>query len=293
MQQEKVIITCAVTGASPASLQHPNFTRTPELIAQQCIDAAAAGASILHIHVRDENGNPSTELKHYRQVCELIRKKNTDVIFNLTTGPGCSWVQSDDDPKMPGPGTMMFTAERRLEHIFDLKPEICTLDICTMQIFGLVAINTDKMITRMGRMLQDVGVKPEIECFDTGDFVFAQDLMAKKALIGPGMYSFVLGTKYGLPATTEAMIYSRSQMPQGACWTGFGVSRHSFTMAAQSVILGGHVRTGFEDTLWLSKGKLAESNASLVTQAREIIERLGSQVARPGETRKILGLKEH
>ena len=292
MQQEKVIITCALTGASPASLQHPNFTKTPEMIAQQGIDAAAAGASILHIHVRDENGKASTELKHYRQVCELIRKKNTDVIFNLTTGPGCSWHQSDDDPAMPGPGTMMFTAERRIEHIAELRPEICTLDICTMQIFGHVAINTDKMMTRIGHMLQDINVKPEIECFDTGDFVFAQDLIAKGALKGPGMYSFVLGTKYGLVATTEAMIYSRAQMPPGACWTGFGVSRHSFPMAAQSVILGGHVRTGFEDTLWLSKGKLAESNAALVDQARMIIEGLGSQVATPGEARKILGLKD-
>lgn len=293
MQQEKVIITCALTGASPASTQHPNFTKTPAQIAQQGIEAAEAGAAILHIHVRDEDGKPSTEFEHYKYVCDEIRKKNTDVIFNLTTGPGCMWQQSDDDPSMPGPGSSMLTAERRLEHVMKLQPEVCTLDICTMQIFGGIAINTDKMITRMGGMIKDAGVKPEIECFDTGDYVFAQDLIAKGALDGPGMYSFVLGTKYGLVATPEAMIYSRAQMPAGAVWTGFGVSRHSFSMAAQSVLLGGHVRTGFEDTLWLSRGNLAPSNAALVTRASEIIERLGSKVATPGEARKLLGLKEH
>ncbi len=141
----------------------------------------------------------------------------------------------------------------------------------------------------MGPMIRDAGVKPEIECFEAGDFVFADDLIAEGILDGPAMYSFVLGTKYGLPATTEAMMYSKNQMPKGAVWTGFGISRHSFPMAAQSVILGGHVRTGFEDTIWLSKGKQAANNAALVRQAAELIERLGSQVATPGETRQILG----
>ena len=290
--QPKVMITCAVTGSSWPVPNHPNFPKTPAEIAEAGLGAAAAGASLLHIHVRDpETGAPSTEFRFYKEVVDLIRAKNNEVILNITTGPGCMWDQSDEDPRMPGPKTNMMTAEARLEHVLELRPEICTLDICTMQIFGGIAINHDKMISKMGPMIRDAGVKPEIECFEAGDFVFAEDLIARGKLDGPGLYSFVLGVKYGLPATTDAMVYSKNQMPPGAVWTGFGVSRHSFPMAAQSVILGGHIRTGFEDTIWLSKGKLAPDNAALVRQAVEIVERLGTQVATPGESRRILGLK--
>jgi uncharacterized protein (DUF849 family) len=288
--QERVMITCAVTGSSPLP-NHPNFPKSAQEIAESGLKAAEAGASLLHIHVREpETGAPSTEFSYYKEVVDRIRAKNNEVIINLTTGPGCNFQPDEDNPGMPGPGTNMMHVEDRLYHVLELKPEVCTLDICTMQIFGGVAINTDKTITRMGHMIRDAGVKPEIECFEAGDFVFAQDLIAKGALDGPGMYSFVLGVKYGLPATTEAMMYSKNQMPPGAVWTGFGVSRHSFPMAAQSVILGGHVRTGFEDTIWLSKGKLAPDNADLVNQAVEIVERLGTKVATPGESRKMLGL---
>lgn len=289
---DKVFITCALTGSSPLP-DHPNFPVTPEQIAEEGLAAAAAGASILHIHVRDpKDGGISTELEHYRQVADLIRRKNTDVIFNITTGPGCTWMQSDDDPAQPGDGTMMFTAERRLEHILDLKPEMCTLDICTMQLWGGVAINLDPMITRMGHMVQDAGVLPEIECFEAGDFVFADDLMAKGAIPAHAPFSFVLGTKYGLPASTDAMVYAKNQIPRGAPWTGFGVSRHSFPMAAQAVLLGGNVRFGFEDTIYLRRGRKADSNAELVQWGVDMIERLGRDIATPGETRKMLKLAE-
>lgn len=288
----KIFITCAVTGSSPLP-DHPAFPVTPQEIADAGLAAAEAGASILHIHVRDpETGGISTELEHYREVVRLIRAKNDEVIFNITTGPGCTWMQSENDPAQPGDGTMMFTAERRLEHVLDLKPEMCTLDICTMQLWGGVAINLDPMITRMGAMIQDAGVLPEIECFEAGDFVFADDLMAKGAIPKTAPFSFVLGTKYGLPATTEAMSYARNQIPRGAVWTGFGVSRHSFPMAAQAVLLGGNVRFGFEDTIYLRRGRKADSNAELVSWGAEMIERLGADVASPGEARKILGLAE-
>jgi len=167
---------------------------------------------------------------------------------------------------------------------------MCTLDICTMNLWGGAAINLDPMITRMGHMIQDAGVLPEIECFEAGDFVFADDLMAKGAIPKHSPYSFVLGTKYGLPATTEAMIYSKNQIPRGAHWTGFGVSKHSFPMAAQAVLLGGNIRTGFEDTIYLRRGRKADNNASLVSWAVEIVESLGQDVASAGETRKMLGL---
>lgn len=287
---QKVFITCAVTGSSPLP-DHDNFPITPEQIAEQGLAAAEAGASLLHIHVRDpKTGTQSTELELYRKAVGLIRAKNNEVILNVTTGPGCTWMQSDDDPAVCGPGTLMFTAEKRLEHILDLKPEMCTLDICTMNLWGGAAINLDPMITRMGHMIQDAGVLPEIECFEAGDFVFADDLMAKGAIPENVPFTFVLGTKYGLPATPEAMMYSKNQIPRGAHFTGFGVSRHSFPMAAQSVLLGGNIRTGFEDTIYMRRGRKADDNADLVNWAVEIVERLGQDVATAGETRKMLGL---
>ncbi len=288
---DKIFITCAVTGSSPIP-NHPNFPFRPDHVASEALAAAEAGAAIIHLHVRDrETGVPSQALDDYREVVGLIRAKNDAVILNVTTGPGCTWMQSDEDPAVCGPGTLMFTAERRLEHILDLKPDMCTLDICTMQLWGGVAINLDPMITRMGHMIQDAGVLPEIECFEAGDFVFADDLMAKGAIPKHAPFSFVLGTKYGLPATPEAMIYSRNQIPRGAVWTGFGVSRYSFPMAAQAVLLGGNVRVGFEDTVNLRRGQQARDNADLVRWGVDLIDRLGGDVASVGEAREMLGLK--
>jgi uncharacterized protein (DUF849 family) len=289
---EKVFITCAVTGSAKMPA-HPNFPFRPDHVANEALAAAEAGAAIIHLHVRHpETGEPSQSLDDYREVVGLIRAKNDAVILNVTTGPGCTWMQSEEDPAVCGPGTLMFTAERRLEHILDLKPDICTLDICTMQLWGGVAINLDPMITRMGHMIQDAGVLPEIECFEAGDFVFADDLMAKGALPKNAPFSFVLGTKYGLPATPEAMIYAKNQIPRGARWTGFGVSRHSFPMAAQAVLLGGNVRVGFEDTVYLRKGRQAKDNADLVRWGVDIIDRLGGDVASIGEARAMLGLRD-
>jgi len=288
---DKVFITCAVTGSAPMP-NHPNFPFRPEHVAAEALAAAEAGAAIIHLHVRDrETGVPSQALDDYREVVGMIRAKNDAVILNVTTGPGCTWMQSEEDPAVAGPGTLMFTAERRLEHILDLKPDICTLDICTMQLWGGVAINLDPMITRMGQMIQDAGVMPEIECFEAGDFVFADDLMAKGALPKDAPFSFVLGTKYGLPATTEAMMYCKNQLPRGARWTGFGVSRHSFPMAAQAVLLGGNVRVGFEDTVYLRRGQQAADNADLVRWGVDLVDRLGGDIASVEETREMLGLK--
>jgi uncharacterized protein (DUF849 family) len=288
----KTFITCAITGASPMP-NHPNFPFRPEHVAQEALDAAAAGASIIHVHVRNgADGTPSTELEDYRKVVSLIREKNTDVILNVTTGPGCMWYpKSAEEPAVPDDiRTQMFTAERRIEHILDLKPDMCTLDICTMNLWGGIAMNLEMIVGRMGTMLQDAGVLSEIECFEAGDFVFADDLMAKGLIPKNAPFTFVLGTKYGLPATPEAMMYSRNQIPRGAQFTGFGISRHSFPMAAQSVLLGGHVRVGFEDTIYLRKGLLANNNAELVNWGKELIEKIGGEVATPGETRQMLGL---
>ena len=288
----KTFITCAITGASPMP-KHPNFPFRPEHVAQEALDAADAGASIIHVHVRNrEDGTPSQEMEDYREVVKLIREKNNEVILNVTTGPGCMWFpKSAEEPGIPDlEKTLMFTAERRIEHILDLKPDMCTLDICTMNLWGGIAMNLEMVVGKMGTMCQDAGVLTEIECFEAGDFVFADDLMAKNLIPKTAPFTFVLGTKYGLPATTEAMIYSKNQIPRGNQFTGFGISRHSFPMAAQSVLLGGNMRVGFEDTIYLRKGLLANNNAELVNWGKDIIEKLGGEVATPGETREMLGL---
>lgn len=289
--QEKVIITCAVTGNITTREQHPELPVTPEEIATAALQAADAGASIVHIHVRHpETGKPSMELEHYRDVCARIRERNPELILNLTTGLGGRFIPSDDDPKVAAPGTTLTVPERRVAHVPALKPEICTLDLNTMNSGGEVVINTPKNVRRMAKVIRDAGVKPELEIFDSGDLMLALDLMKEGLLDGPGMFSFVLGVKYGFPPTPETMLYARNMLPAGAQWTGFGIGRAQFPMAAQSYLLGGHVRVGLEDNVYLSKGVLAPNNAALVTRAREIIEPMGARIATPREARQILGL---
>jgi uncharacterized protein (DUF849 family) len=289
--QDKIIMTCAVTGNITTLQQHPGLPVTPEEIANASLEAAEAGAAVIHIHVREPaTGRPSMELGYYREVMERIRAKNPAVIMNLTTGPGGRFVPSDDDPKVYAPGTTLTTPEIRVAHIAALKPEICTLDLNTMNSGPEVVINTPRNVTRMARIIKEAGVKPEIEIFDSGDLILAQDLIRQGVLDAPGLFSFVLGVKYGLPPTTEAMIFARSMLPPGATWTGFGIGRAEFPMAAQSYLLGGHVRVGFEDNVYMSKGVLAPSNAALVRRARDIIEPMGAVLATPDEARRILGL---
>jgi len=291
--QDKVIITCAVTGNLTDPAKCPALPITPQQIADACLDAAQEGASIAHIHVRDpETGRPSMELALYREVVERIREKNDALVLNLTTGPGGRFAPSDEEPKIAGPGTNFVVPEKRVEHIAALRPEICTLDLNTMTFGREVVINTPKNVTRMAKVIRAAGVIPELEVFDSGDIRLAHDLMAEGVLQGPGLFSLVLGIKYGFPASAEAMMYARNLLPAGATWTGFAISRMEFPAVAMSYVLGGHVRVGLEDNIFLDKGKLAPSNAALVQRAREIIERLGGGISTTAETRARLGLPE-
>ncbi|OWW21182.1 3-keto-5-aminohexanoate cleavage protein [Noviherbaspirillum denitrificans] len=289
--QNKVIITCAVTGNITKPDQHPNLPITPRQIADAALEAAEAGAAVAHIHVRDpETGMPSMKLEYYREVMELIRAKSRAMVINLTTGPGGRFIPSQDDPKVAAPGSTLMVPEKRVEHIPILKPDICTLDLNTMNSGPDVVINTPANVIRMAKVINTAGVKPEIEIFDSGDLHLAHDLIRTGVLKGPGLFSFVLGVNYGFSATPETMLYARSLLPQGAVWTGFGIGRHEFPMVAQSYLYGGHVRVGFEDNLYLEKGVLAPSNAALVQRAREIVESIGGQIASAQEARAILGL---
>ena len=289
--QETIVITCALTGAGPLS-KNPAQPVTPRQIAESGLAAAEAGAAILHVHVRDpKTGEFSGDLGLYEETVGLIREGNPDVILNLTTGLGSGFYPKD--PLLPleaGPGTHIWTPERRVEHVLKLRPEICTLDLVTAQVFGGIVISTEQALTRMATLVREAGVMPEIELFDSGDAVLANHLIRKGVLNGPGMYSFVMGLNFTMPATTQTMAYIRSLLPAAAQWQGFGIGRDQFPMAMQSALLGGHVRVGLEDNVFISKGEFAKSNAELVAKARRMVSDVGAGIATPAQARQILGL---
>ncbi|MGF6597197.1 uncharacterized protein (DUF849 family) [Paraburkholderia sp. GAS448] len=292
MHPRKTIITCAVTGNLTKPEQHPGLPVTPEQIANASLDAARAGAAAVHIHVRDpETGRPSMDIELYREVIRRIRAEDADVIINLTTGPGGRFIPSDDDPKVAAPGTTLMRPEDRVEHILALSPDICSLDLNTMNSGADVVINTPKNVTRMAAVIRKAGVKPELEIFDSGDMHLALDLIKSGVLDGPGLWTFVMGVKYGFSASPESVMYARSLLPAGAQWAAFGVGRFEFPMVAQAWLAGGHVRVGLEDNIYISHGVLAESNAALVQRASDIVHSLGGELATAQEAREQLGLR--
>jgi uncharacterized protein (DUF849 family) len=289
--QSRVVITCALTGNQTTPEMTPHLPITPEQIADACLGAAEAGAAAVHIHVRDpKTGRPSMEIDYYREVIERIRARNNDVILNITTGPGGRFSPDPDDPKLAGPGTTLTRPENRVEHIALLKPDICTLDLNTMNSGKEVVINTPGNIRRMAAVIRSAGVKPEIELFDSGDIALCRDLIADGTLAGPILCSIVMGVKYGFQPSPETALYARGLLPHGAVWTAFGTGRMAFPMVAQSYLAGGHVRVGLEDAVYLERGVLAPSNAAMVEKARGIVESLGGQIATAREAREIFSL---
>ena len=289
--QSRVLITCAVTGNLTTPEMTPHLPITPQQIAEACLGAAEAGAAAVHIHVRDpKTGRPSMEIDYYRDVINRIRAKNTDVIINLTTGPGGRFAPDADDPKVAGPGTTLMRPEGRVEHIALLKPDICTLDLNTMNSGKEVVINTPGNIRRMAAVIREAGVKPEIELFDSGDIALCRDLIKDGTLKGPILCSVVMGVKYGFQPGPETVLYARAMLPPDAIWTAFGTGRMAFPMVAQSYLAGGHVRVGLEDAVYLDKGTLAPSNAAMVEKARGIVESLGGQIATARQAREMLAL---
>jgi len=289
--RDKIFITCAVTGNLTTPEQTPHLPITPEQIADACLGAAEAGAAIVHIHVREPgSGKPSMELGYYRDVVERIRAQNTQLILNITTGPGGRFVPSPDEPRIAAAGTTLMVPEKRVEHIAVLRPEICTIDLNTMNSGKEVVINTPGNVRRMAKVMRDAGVKPEIELFDSGDIALMRDLLKDGTLGGPALCSFVMGVRYGFQASPETVLYARNLLPPDAEFTAIGIGKAAFTAVAQSYLAGGHVRVGLEDTVYLSRGQLASSNAALVEKTRRIVEDLGGQIATPREAREIIGL---
>lgn len=286
------ILTCAVTGNITTLEQTPYLPVTPEQIANAGLEAIRAGAAIIHIHVRHDDGRPSMELKHYREVVERLRAAEEDVVINLTTGPGQRFIPSEDNPSVAAPGTTLIRPEPRVTHIEALRPELCSLDFNTMYSGTSVVINTPTNLSIMAERIQAVGVRPEIEAFDSGDIQLLNDMVRQGRLEAPVFCQIVLGIRYGAIATPETLAYLRNLLPAGSNWGGCGVGRFEFPMLAQAWLLGGHVRVGLEDNIFLEKGVLAKSNTELVEKAVRIVRDVGGTMATPGEAREILGLKK-
>ena len=292
MHDRPTLLTCAVTGNLTKPEQTPYLPVTPEQIADECLAAAEAGAAVVHIHVRDPaTGRPSMDVDHYRDVVDRIRRRHRSLVINLTTGPGGRYVPSEDDPKIYAAGTTLLPPEKRVEHIALIRPDICSLDLNTMNSGPDVVINTPRNVRRMAAVMRASGVKPELEIFDSGDLHLARDLIQDGTLDGPGMWTFVLGVKYGFAATPETLLYARNLLPAGAVWAAFGIGRAEFPIVAQSWLFGGHIRVGLEDNIYLEKGVLAKGNAELVAKAAELLRQLGGRLASVDQAREMLNLK--
>jgi uncharacterized protein (DUF849 family) len=283
-----VIISCALTGGGDTSGLSPHVPVTPEQIASEALAARAAGAAIVHIHVRDpKTGKPSRENALYAEVVRRIRSTGSDVLINLTTGAGGRFVPDEADPNRNAIQGMA-SPEERMTHVLELRPDICSLDIGTMNFSSYAFLNLPNHVERMAAAIREAGVKPELEVFDLGHAAFARHLCEKGLFADPPWLQLCLGIPWGAPASTESMQALRNMVPAGGQWSAFGISRHQFPMVAQAVLLGGHVRVGLEDNLYLTRGQLSPGNAPMVERAARIIGELDAEVATPAQARELL-----
>lgn len=291
----EVVVTCAVTGAGDTVGRHPGVPVTPGQIADAAVEAARAGAAVAHVHVRDpETGKGSRDPGLFREAVERIRASGTDMVINLTAGMGGDWTPSPDDPAMPGPGTDMAGPVERLAHVAELRPEICSIDCGTMN-FGNgdeIYVSTPACLRKMAELVGDWGVKPELEVFELGHVRFARQMIAEGLVREPPLFQICLGIPWGADQSVDTMKAMKDALPPGAVWAGFGISRMQMPMAAAAVAMGGNVRVGLEDNLYLGRGVLA-TNAELVERVVGIVERMGARVVGPAEAREKLGLRRH
>jgi uncharacterized protein (DUF849 family) len=289
----EVFITCAITGSGATQDRSPHVPRSPKQIADSAIAAAHAGAAVVHCHVRDpETGAPSRKLAYYREVTERIRAADVDIVLNLTAGMGGDIVFGNAAQPLPlAAGTDMVGATELVAHIADCLPEICTLDCGTMNFAeaDYVMTNTPGMLQAMGRMMTELGVKPEIEAFDTGHLWYAKQLVADGVLAPDALVQLCMGVPWGAPDDLNTFMSMVNNVPDTWTFSGFGLGRNQMAYVAASVLAGGNVRVGLEDNLWLGKGVLA-TNEQLVSRAKTIIESMGARVIGPDEVRAKLGL---
>ena len=288
-----VFITCAVTGSGSTQDKSPYVPRSAKQIAESAIAAAKAGAAIVHCHVRDpKTGAPSRKLEYYREVTDRIRESNTDVVLNLTAGMGGDVVFGGVENPLPlAQGTDMAGAQERVAHIVECLPEICTLDCGTMNFAeaDYVMTNTPGMLQAMGKMITELGVKPEIEAFDAGHLWFAKQLIADGVLEPNALVQLCMGVPWGAPDDLNTYMAMVNNVPDNWTFTAFSLGRNQMAFVAAAVLAGGHVRVGLEDNLMLERGVMAK-NYQLVSKARIIIESMGARVIGPQEVRNKLNL---
>ena len=288
----EVIVSCAVTGAGDTVGKSPHIPVTPEEVANAAIEAAKAGAAIAHIHVRDpETGKGSRDPELFKEAVDRIRSSDTDVVINLTSGMGGDWTPSEEDPSMPGPGTDMIGPLERLAHVKELLPEICSLDCGTLN-FGdgnEIYIATPPYLRKMAELTKEWGVKPELEVFELGHLRFAKQMIVEGLIDEPPMFQICLGIPWGADHSVDMLKVMKDELPGGVVWGGFGISRMQMPIAAAAIAMGGNVRVGLEDNIYLERGVLA-TNAQLVEKVIGIIDRMGARAVKPAEARKKLGL---
>ncbi len=288
-------ITCAVTGSGDTADKHPNLPITPKQIADAAIEAAKAGAAIAHIHVRNpKNGKGVRGPELYPEVVEHIRKSKVDVILNFTSGMGGDiYFGSVENPVPLDPQTDMVGARERMRHVYECKPEITTLD-CGSLNFGdgnYITCHTPPILRQMAKNCLELGVKPEMEVFDSGNLWLADNMVKEGLIENNPMIQLCMGIPYGAPADINTFMAMVGRMPKGAIWSSFAISRLQLPWVGLTVLAGGNIRVGLEDNLYLAKGQFA-SNGQLVTRAKNIVENMGGAVLNPAQTRELLQLKK-
>jgi uncharacterized protein (DUF849 family) len=287
---EKVIVTVALVGSHTTREKNPNVPMTPKEIAESAIESYRAGAAVCHVHVRDpETHKPSFKLELYQEVFERIRGE-CDMIVNLTTGRGAGLLYNPGAKDHPWDTSLLKNPEERVEHVVKLKPEVCSLDVGTLNFGSNAQVNVISVIEKMATMIKEVGTKPELEVFDIGNIPIANYLINKGLVEKPPLFQLCLGIPWGIEATIENLVYMRNNLPREALWYAFSTGTNHFIMAAASMIMGGHVRVGFEDNIYIKKDTLAASNAQMVSKVVEIAKLMGREVASAKEARQILNL---
>lgn len=288
----KVLLTAAVTGAGETTKKNSHVPVTPKEIAESAIESAKAGATVAHIHVRDpKTGGVSHDIEHYREVVDRIRDSETDVIINITAGGGGDFIPSLDTPAAGGTGTWIQTPEERHRPVGELLPEMCTLDCGSVNFGDMVYLSPTDWLRQQAKLIQESGVKPELECFDTGHLRFAKQLVNEGLIDGDPMFQFCLGIPWGAEADAETILYMKNRLPKNASWSAFGIGRMQLPIAMQTALLGGNVRVGLEDNLYLEKGVFAK-NEQLVDKAVHMLEQNNISVMTPAEARAQYGLKK-
>ncbi len=283
--KQKIMLTAAVTGAGDTTAKSSYVPITPKEIAESAIESAKAGATVAHVHARDpKTGGISHDLNHYREIVERIRESETDVIINITSGGGGDFIPNLANPATGGEGTDMQVPRERHEPVGSLLPEMCTLDCGSVNFGDMIYMSPTEWLREQAKLIQDSGVKPELECFDTGHLRFAKQLIDEGLVDGDPMFQFCLGIPWGAEADEETMVYMKNRLPENAHWSAFGIGRMQMPVLEMAAQHGGNVRVGLEDNLYLGKGVFA-TNEQLVEQAVKKLREVDIEVMTPAEAR--------